>query len=157
MSGRSGQVAVRRARMDDAARLAALCRQLGYPASQARIRRRLRRILGRLDHAVFVARETGRALLGWVHVHRRELLEEDPQAEIEGLVVDVGHRGRGVGRLLTERAEAWARSRGCGAVRLRTNVIRTGAHRFYAALGYRHLKTQRVYRRILRRRPEARG
>jgi GNAT superfamily N-acetyltransferase len=71
------------------------------------------------------------------------------QAEIGGLVVGESHRGQGVGQLLMQQAEEWARARGCRAVYLRTNVIRTDAHRFYERLGYTRIKTQHAFRKNL--------
>jgi hypothetical protein len=41
-----------------------------------------------------------------------------------------------------ERAEAWARERGCSIVRLSSSATRNVAHRFYESLGYMNIKTQ---------------
>ena len=73
----------------------------------------------------------------------------DSQAEIGGLVVDEGLRGRGVGRMLMRQAEVWALAQGCRAIRLRSNIVREGAHSFYERLGYSRLKTQTVFRKPL--------
>jgi GNAT superfamily N-acetyltransferase len=59
---------------------------------------------------------------------------------IGGLVVDRNHRRLGIGRELMDRAEAWARERGCSMVRLTSSATRTAAHRFYEDLGYTHIK-----------------
>lgn len=124
-------------------------------------RSRLRARLRDPRHAVLVARSRSAGVVGWIHVYLCDLVEVDRQAELGGLVVDGHFRGRGVGRLLLRRAEAWARGRGCALLCVRTNVVRWDAHRFYERLGYRRLKTQRVYRRPLRaplrRRRAARG
>jgi GNAT superfamily N-acetyltransferase len=73
----------------------------------------------------------------------------DPQTEIGGLVVDESYRRRGVGRLLMEQAERWAREKGCGAICLRSNVVRKDAHAFYERIGYSNVKTSRVFHKIL--------
>lgn len=111
------------------------------------MKRRLGRIRGLPGHAVYVADLPGTGVIGWIHVHLCHLLEEERQAEIGGLVVDEEHRGSGAGRRLARRAEAWARGMKCRALRLRTNVIRRRTHRFYEQIGYRRIKTQRVYRK----------
>ncbi len=139
---------LRRARLSDAERLAALCDQLGYPSSPEEVRRRLRRLQGP-DHAVYVAEGEDGTVIGWIHIFLRPLLEEDLAAEIGGLVVDEAHRGRGIGHRLLERAERWARRHGSRAVVVRSNVTRLDAHRFYEKCGYREVKTQRVFRRAL--------
>lgn len=88
-------------------------------------------------------------MIGWVHVEERRLIESEPRAEINGLVVDETCRSRGVGRVLLEHAEQWARERGFRSVVLRSNVIRGRAHAFYERLGYQVFKTQKVFRKPL--------
>lgn len=87
--------------------------------------------------------------MGWVHVFLSRLLESDPEAEIGGLVVDQHHRGLGIGQRLVEEAERWARRQRCRSVRLRSNVIRTRAHAFYERLGFKVVKSQKVFRKSL--------
>jgi GNAT superfamily N-acetyltransferase len=59
-----------------------------------------------------------------------------PFAIVESVVVDASCRGRGLGRILMEHAEALARARGCYKLALMSNRKRADAHRFYAELGY---------------------
>jgi GNAT superfamily N-acetyltransferase len=75
--------------------------------------------------------------------------EQDPVAEIAGLVVDAEWRGSGVGKLLMQRAEDWARANGLRMVVLRSNVIRSEAHAFYESIGYTRFKTQHAFRKQL--------
>jgi GNAT superfamily N-acetyltransferase len=76
-------------------------------------------------------------------------VERDPRAEVGGLVVDERFRGSGVGRLLMQQAEDWAREKGYREVVLRSNVIREHAHRFYESLGYTVTQTQKHFRKNL--------
>jgi len=142
------EIAVRRARPQDAERLAELATQLGYPSSAREVARRLERVLGDGGQAVLVAEAVG-GVVGWVHVIATFLIESDPQAEIGGLVVDQNHRGRGVGTLLMSQAEQWARAQGLRSVYLRSNVLRREAQRFYEKLGYQVVKTQTAFRKQL--------
>ncbi|HEV3253105.1 MAG TPA: GNAT family N-acetyltransferase [Candidatus Acidoferrales bacterium] len=144
----AGATRVRAATLADAAALAPLSGQLGYPATPEETAQRLRRILDDAQHAVFVAEAAGR-VAGWVHVFVYRTMESDARAEIGGLVVDEAARSRGIGRALMAGAEAWAREKGCQAVGLRSNVIREKAHAFYEALGYRLIKTQKCFRKTL--------
>jgi GNAT superfamily N-acetyltransferase len=50
---------------------------------------------------------------------------------------------------LLARAERWAREKGCRAIGLRSNVIRDRAHAFYERHGYKHVKTQKSFRKDL--------
>jgi GNAT superfamily N-acetyltransferase len=132
---------IRQARVTDAARLAELNGELGYPSRPEQVLARLQALLARADQQVFVGDLAGVGVAGWVHVYRQELLESDLTAEIGGLVVAQSCRRMGIGQQLMAAAEAWARENGCGAVHLRSNVIRTGAHAFYKSLGYQINKT----------------
>lgn len=94
------------------------------------------------------------AWVGWDHVYMAYFLEVNGGAQIGGLVVSERARRRGAGTLLMRRAEDFARERGCAAVNLRSNVIRSGAHQFYAAIGYEIIKTQYAFRKVLGRLPD---
>ncbi|WP_138898373.1 GNAT family N-acetyltransferase, partial [Streptomyces chryseus] len=50
--------------------------------------------------------------------------------------VRADRRGAGIGRELVGRAVERARARGCALVQLTSDKRRTGAHRFYASLGF---------------------
>ena len=140
---------IRRARRGDAARIAELSGQLGYPATAAQIAQRLRGLRPAAKHAVFVADLPGRGLTGWVHVSVAHLVDSDTRAEVNGLVVAEGQRSLGAGARLLEAAEEWARTRGCHRMNVRSNVIRERAHKFYEHQGYEHYKSQKAFRKSL--------
>jgi GNAT superfamily N-acetyltransferase len=143
------ELRIRRANSSDAPQLAVLSGQLGYPATAAQMRERLRGIKPTSQHAVFVA-ESGRAgVIGWIHVSRQPLLEVEIRAEINGLVVAEGQRSLGAGARLLATAEDWAREHGCKGMSVRSNVIRERAHQFYERHGYEHYKTQKSFRKPL--------
>lgn len=143
-------IRIREAREADASRVADLLRQLGYPTPQEQVADRLRR-LGVPDTAndgVLVACLEDRPV-AWIQVSIVDSLESGPFAEIRGLVVDENHRGARIGEALVRAAEAWAREHGQTRLRVRSNVIRERAHRFYLRLGYEQAKTQAVFVRDL--------
>jgi GNAT superfamily N-acetyltransferase len=147
--GKSRGVRVRTARLEDAASIAALSGQLGYPCTAASVRRRLRSLLSKPDHAIWVAEHGSGAVTGWIHVFVHQMLESDRQAEIGGLVVDEESRGQGAGKALVERAEQWAKARRLKSVYVRSNIVRKDAHVFYQKLGYKIIKTQFAFRKAL--------
>ena len=128
----------------DAPEVATLSGELGYPAAERDVAERWKRLTRRADHAMFVADEDGR-VAGWVHVHDDWTLESGRAAELMGLVVSEARRGSGIGRALVAEAERWARDRGCPRLRVRSNVIREDAHRFYDTLGYERVKRQEIF------------
>lgn len=148
-SNERDQISVRLARPEDAERVAALCGQLGYPASHGQVKQRLDQIQPDEGSAVFVAERSDGEAIGWVQVGVRQLVVADRQAEVEGLVVDEDCRRSRVGLLLLERAEQWARAKGCSVVCLRSNVVRKEARPFYEGSGYTVVKTQWAFRKVL--------
>ena len=143
-------ITVRLARLEDAEALTKLADQLGYPSTVEQVRRRFKTLAEKSDeNAVFVAEADGK-ILGWVHAHLYNLLVDDPEIEIGGLVVDETVRGQRIGERLMQAAEAWTLAKGCSSVYLRSNVIRTRAHEFYKRLGYSILKSQYAFRKVLK-------
>lgn len=143
------EVKIRRAQVRDAARIAELSGQLGYPATEVQIEKRLRQLLRASKHIVLVAEKPDAGVIGWIHASVMNLLESETRAEINGLIVADGHRSVGSGAKLLEAAEQWARRHGCERVNVRSNVIRERAHAFYLRQGYDHYKTQKAFRKAL--------
>jgi GNAT superfamily N-acetyltransferase len=147
--GSNKELKIRRAKGADAPRIAVLTGELGYPATAAQMRERLRGIQPASQHAVFVAESAKDGVIGWVHVSRQPLLEVEIRAEVNGLVVAEGQRSLGAGARLLAAAEDWARKHGCKSMSVRSNVIRERAHKFYERNGYEHYKTQKSFRKPL--------
>jgi GNAT superfamily N-acetyltransferase len=140
---------VRRARSTDAARIAELSGQLGYPTSAKEMRARLRDVLKDKEGACFLAESREGGLVGWIHVSTTPLLEVERRAEVNGLVVDETARSQGAGALLLAAGEKWARGKRCKSMSVRSNVLRERAHGFYLRNGYEHYKTQKAFRKEL--------
>ena len=134
---------VRVATSADAEALALLSGQLGYPADAAAI---LRRMGGLIDHGVvLVAVDPQGAICGFAHAEPRCLLIAEPFVELAALVVSENARGSGAGATLLAAVEAWTREHGIASVRVRSNVLRERAHRFYLREGYAEKKRQAVF------------
>jgi GNAT superfamily N-acetyltransferase len=151
--GQSKVLKIRRAKSADAPQIAVLAGQLGYPATSAQVRQRLRGIQPASQNAVFVADAANEGVVGWLHVSKEPLLESEVRAEVNGLVVAEGQRSLGAGAQLLAAAEDWARKHGCKSMSVRSNVIRERAHKFYERNGYEHYKTQKSFRKPLQLRP----
>jgi len=127
----------------DAEALAGLCGELGYPSTVSQVLDRLS-LLDDPERTLLVA-ETEGGLAGFIDVHVQRVVEEDPYAEVGGLVVTAGHRGDGLGAALLAAAAAWGREQGLTVMWIRANLAREGVHDFYPAVGCRRVKDQRVY------------
>jgi ribosomal protein S18 acetylase RimI-like enzyme len=137
-------MSIRIAEPDDAAVIGNLVVQLGYPNTTDDARRRLVQLLGRADHAVFVAAESD-GVIGFIHICVNETVEHEPRAEIKGFAVGEGHQSRGIGAQLLDAAEGWAKQRGLSTVRVRSNVKRDRARSFYERHGYEVMKVQNIF------------
>ena len=140
---------IRPAAIKDASQITALLHQLGYPDTAQAVMRRLE-VLGRqTDTIILVAEDDGRQLTGCIQVVIANRLAEGPYGEIASLVVAEDERGRGVGRQLIDRAADWLIEHGLSRMRVRCNAIRKQTHRFYAHLGFRETKSQKIFDRDL--------
>lgn len=57
---------------------------------------------------------------------------------VEDVIVDVDHRGRGIGSALMRTAEQWAISKGLGRLQLRADKNNGSALCFYRQQGWKH-------------------
>lgn len=101
--------------------------------------------------ACFVA-WVGDEMVGFAEVGLREYAEgcaTSPVGYLEGIYVDPAWRRDGVGRLLNEAGEAWARSKGCTEMASDRALANEPSGRFHERIGY--VETERVvcYRKAL--------
>jgi GNAT superfamily N-acetyltransferase len=143
-----GELVVRRLSTDDAADVAELSGQLGYPATEEDLRRRIETMARSEDRVAFAAVCEG-VLVGWIDAAVERHLQAADEVVIGGLVVGETARGCGVGKRLCEEVEQWAREGGFASVRVRSQIKRADAHRFYLRDGYRHVKTSLVFEKDL--------
>lgn len=138
---------IRPAELSDAARITQINGSaLGYACNARDVQRQLARVLTRAGDRVLVVCDTkGGEVLGFVHTADYETLHSGSQKNIISLAVDPACHGLGLGRMLTQAVEAWARESGCNAVRLVSSFARTGAHAFYLRCGYRLRKEQKNF------------
>jgi GNAT superfamily N-acetyltransferase len=137
--------AIRRMRADDAAEVAELTTQLGYPTDADEERRRIADIRSRTDDELLVAVDGDDRPIGWIHVARLASLAAGDGAVIHGLVVAESARSGGIGTHLVAAAEAWAHSRGAPEIIVRSRSTRERTHRFYERLGYAERKRSHVF------------
>lgn len=143
------QIKIRNFEIEDLCEIARLTSQLGYPTSIGKILPRLQRLQSNPDHRILVAEDEKLGVIAWIHTRIDLTLASDPKIEVVGLVVDERKRGQGIGRILMREAEKFARDMEYKMVRLRTNVARDDAHKFYERLGYNLKKTSHMFVREL--------
>jgi GNAT superfamily N-acetyltransferase len=144
---RQSSYAVRMAQPHDSDRIAELAEQLGYPCTGKEVQERLSQMRDANQHAVFVAELPTGQIAGWIGLYVFRAVELETVAEISGLIVDENIRSCGIGKMLLDAAEEWARHVGCRVISVRSNVKRDRAHQFYTNNGYEHTKTQKELRK----------
>ncbi len=137
-------MSIRRLAVDDAEAAAELSSQLGYPCSAGDLRERIEEMLRAADRVAFAAVADGQ-MVGWIDAAMERHLQAPASVVIGGLVVREDMRGLGVGKLLCVEVEEWARSKSVPLVRVRSQIKREDAHRFYLRDGYSKVKTSFVF------------
>jgi GNAT superfamily N-acetyltransferase len=100
------------------------------------MQRRVERVRGRSDVTAFVALAEG-SIVGMAGLLvTPSFVRSTPDGQIIALVVAETHRGRGIGRELMKRAEAWLADKGVKRVSLTSGLHRASAHAFYRACSY---------------------
>jgi GNAT superfamily N-acetyltransferase len=129
-------VAIRRAEVADAAALADLMTQLGYPTRASEMEMRMETIYADRNYATFVAVIEGKVcgMIGTFTCYTYE--HNGPSGRILALVVSEKMRGRGVGHALIMAAEADFAQRNVRRVAVNARFERTKAHEFYEKAGY---------------------
>lgn len=124
-------------------KIADLAGQLGYPSTAKQVQRRIDAMANSKEYAVYVAELPEGQIVGCIGLYVFRSVVQDICAGISGLIIDQQIRSHGVGKALLDAAEKWARSLGCNAVSVHSNVTRERAHQFYIRNGYDCVKTQK--------------
>ena len=138
------KVSIRVLRADDAETVATLSASLGYPASAGEVRSRIELLADSNDRMAFAAILQD-ALVGWIDAAVERHLQSEPVVVIGGLVVSDDMRGKRIGQQLCHAVEQWAVQIGIAAVRVRSQLKRADAHRFYLRDGYTQVKISAVF------------
>jgi GNAT superfamily N-acetyltransferase len=135
--------------IDDAACVAALSGELGYPVDAAVIALRIKKMQGSETRNAMVACSSDGIIAGWIEMEVVEHLTSDCTVLISGLIVTAEMRSHGIGKMLLQEAETWAKARGVTRMLVRSRVAREDAHRFYEREGYVRVKTSAVFEKPL--------
>jgi GNAT superfamily N-acetyltransferase len=136
VSRQASEVRVGRLCPDDAASVARLLDQLGYPTDEAEARDRIAAWTGDERGAVFGAIVDDR-LAGCAAIYVMPFFERaGARARLVALVVDAEYRRRGIAQLLVEQAREFARDRGAVEIEVLSRRTRPDAYPFYTNVGF---------------------
>jgi GNAT superfamily N-acetyltransferase len=129
----------------DAADVCVLIQQLGYDRAQDQLAIWIESLPKRADQQSAFVACLADEVVGWIEISIEHRLQSPPCTLIGGLVVKERLRGRQIGLMLCERAEAWSWEHGISTVRVTSRSTRTDAHRFYLRNGYHLTKVSQVF------------
>jgi len=136
MTGGCKRMHIRESTDEDAAAVAVLITQLGYPTTAEEMRSRLRRIAADAQYVSLVALEHTE-VVGFLGMAFGLHYEYDGSyARIVALSVAPQMQGKGIGTELVTAAENIARSRGASMCIVNSGTHRTETHKFYEKRGF---------------------
>ena len=135
-------ITIREAVYQDAEAIACLNREaMGYDYSIEDTTRKLTMILRSDQDKVFVA-VAGEYIVGYIHANDYDVLYFPTMKNIMGIAVDSAYRRQGIGHMLLDAVECWAKETGAEGIRLVSGANRTDAHKFYIDCGFEGGKQQ---------------
>ena len=130
------QLLIRDSIPDDYKVLTSLIGELGYPADEEKVRKRLEKIDADKNAKTLVAEFNGR-VVGFVGLHKSYGYESDGCfVRITALVTSEAYRGKGIGTRLVQAAEEWAEKEKASCIVLSSRLDREEAHGFYKNRGF---------------------
>jgi GNAT superfamily N-acetyltransferase len=137
-------ISIRVIEAEDVTAVTILSAQLGYTSTVQQTAINISTIIDSINDIAYVATHK-QQVIGWVHIFRTTRLESGTFVEIGGMVVDVNHRDKGVGKLLVEQAKQWCVENNIHRLVVRSNIKRNDAHLFYESLGFKEIKQQKIF------------
>lgn len=140
---------IRKAEIKDYLDIARLFGVLGYPISEAAVKKNLARILKDADHE-FLVFELGERVTAFIEAEiYAPVYAEQVMLNVLGLVVDEKNQGQGIGAQLLNALEEKAKAREIKVIRLNSGVQRHEAHQFYEHQGYTSNHSQKRFLKFL--------
>ena len=144
----SSTVTIRFVDQQESDQLYDLLIELGYTPDEESLPDILSKLnLSEKDY-VLAAYDEGK-MIGWLHAVIMQRVTIGKYVEIVGLVVSESTRRQGIGKSLVENAINWTANNHISRIRVRAQLHREGAHKFYEGLGFDMKKEQKVFDKIV--------
>lgn len=143
----ASNVIFREVQISDAHSLAPLMGQLGYPIDEKTLRENTQKYLFLPTQKTWVAESAGQ-IVGCIAVAITNYFHRNGSfLRVIAMIVDHEHRRAGIGKILMDIAEKFAREQGCSHIELTSGMHREklGSHKFYQSLGYSELNEIKKY------------
>ncbi len=128
-------IKIRIAISEDAASVADLINQMGYPVSESEAEIRIQQY-STPSYRLMLAEHEGNTI-GLIALHIYDVLHlPAPEGRVISFCVDEKVRDKGVGTKLLNEAENFFKESGCYKIVLNCNLRRTDTHQYYLNRGY---------------------
>ncbi len=128
-------IIIRIAIPEDAASVADLINQMGYPVSESEAEIRIKHY-SKPSYRLMLAEIEGNTI-GLIALHIYDVLHlPAPEGRVISFCVDEKVRDKGVGTTLLTEAENFFKKSGCYKIVLNCNLRRTDTHQYYLNRGY---------------------
>lgn len=121
--------------------------EMGYEYPSEDIKNQLKKLLNDNNHKIYVAVVDDK-VVGYIHANNYDLLYAPHMKNIMGIAVLSNFKKNGIGKMLLDEVEKWAKETGAFGVRLVSGATRIGAHAFYKSCGYEGNKNQKNFKKI---------
>jgi GNAT superfamily N-acetyltransferase len=138
------EIQIRPAVTDDCSGITTMTNLLGYPSSEDKVCQILEMVIKHPDHQIFVAHAENQ-VAGYIHLVCTIRMGSEPFVEIAALFVHEAFQSKGIGSALIKEAVNWTLAKDHQIIRIRSNIIRKKAHKFFIRNGFENLKTQEVF------------
>lgn len=120
--------------------------EMGYDYPVEDTKKQLEKLLNDSNHKIYVA-IISEKVVGYIHANNYDLLYSSHLKNIMGIAVLSAFRKNGIGKMLLNEVEKWAKDTGAYGIRLVSGATRIGAHAFYKACGYSEKKEQKNFKK----------
>ena len=142
------KVFIRECKVNDCKDIVSLnSNEMGYEYPIEDTKKQLQKLLNDSNHKIYVA-VTSDKIVGYIHANNYDLLYSPHLKNIMGIAVSSDFRKSGIGKMLLDEVEQWAKDTGAFGVRLVSGETRVGAHAFYKACGYEENKSQKNFKKM---------
>jgi len=146
--GKNMDIKIRKATENDVEAIHRLNKnELGYGYPLEETKDKLVKLLNDEGNEILVAESDG-TVVGYIHASNYDVLYAPHMKNILAVAVDNAYRRNGIGKLLIDEAEKWAKQTGACGIRLVSGSARVDAHEFYGSCGYGNDKQQLHFKKL---------
>ena len=121
--------------------------EVGHEVRYENFSERINELTKNSNTEVIVAANEENKIVGWTQLEISNFIFSNKTCNILGVFIDKNYRGNQIGRQLIEKAQEWAKRKGCISYRICSDITRIDSHAFYKHMGFKPIKTEQIFSR----------